>query len=42
MRDVSVTGVGSTRFGRHDGEAVDELAADAARDTDDARQGESP
>ena len=32
MRDVSIVGVGSTRFGRHDGVAIDDLAANAARD----------
>ena len=32
MRDVSIIGVGSTRFGRHDDEAIDDLAAGAARD----------
>ena len=31
MREVSVTGVGSTRFGRHDETAIDDLAAFAAR-----------
>lgn len=31
MRKVSVAGVGSTRFGRHDGVPVDELAAAAGR-----------
>ena len=32
MRDVSIIGVGSTRFGRHDEAAIDDLAAGAARD----------
>ena len=32
MRDVSIIGVGSTRFGRHDQTAIDDLAAGAARD----------
>ena len=32
MRDVSIIGVGSTRFGRHDDVAIDDLAAGAARD----------
>ena len=32
MRDVSILGVGSTRFGRHDEAAIDDLAAGAARD----------
>ena len=32
MRDVSIIGVGSTRFGRHDETAIDDLAAGAARD----------
>ena len=32
MRDVSILGVGSTRFGRHDAAAIDDLAAGAARD----------
>ena len=32
MRDVSIIGVGSTRFGRHDEAAIDDLAAVAARD----------
>ncbi|WP_025771449.1 thiolase C-terminal domain-containing protein [Thioalkalivibrio sp. HK1] len=31
MRKVSIAGVGSTRFGRHDGIPVDELAAAAGR-----------
>ena len=31
MRDVSIIGVGSTRFGRHDDVAIDDLAAGAAR-----------
>ena len=32
MRDVSIVGVGSTRFGRHGEAAIDDLAAGAARD----------
>ena len=32
MRDVSIIGVGSTRFGRHGEAAIDDLAASAARD----------
>ena len=32
MRDVSIIGVGSTRFGRHDETAIDDLATGAARD----------
>ena len=32
MRDISILGVGSTRFGRHGEEAIDDLAASAARD----------
>lgn len=32
MRDVSIVGVGSTHFGRHGEEAIDDLAASAARD----------
>ena len=32
MRDVSILGVGSTRFGRHGETAIDDLAADAARE----------
>ena len=32
MRAVSILGVGSTRFGRHDEAAIDDLAAGAARD----------
>ena len=32
MRDVSIVGVGSTHFGRHSEEAIDDLAASAARD----------
>ncbi len=31
MRDVSIIGVGSTRFGRHDAVAIDDLTAIAAR-----------
>ena len=31
MREVSILGVGSTRFGRHDEVAIDDLAAEAAR-----------
>ncbi len=31
MRAVSILGVGSTRFGRHDAVAIDDLAAEAAR-----------
>ena len=32
MREVSIVGVGSTRFGRHGETAIDDLAASAARD----------
>ena len=32
MRDISILGVGSARFGRHGETAVDDLAADVARD----------
>ncbi len=32
MRDVSIIGVASTRFGRHDETPIDDLAAGAARD----------
>ena len=32
MREVSIVGVGSTRFGRHGETAIDDLAALAARD----------
>ena len=30
MRDVAITGVGSTSFGKHDGRGLESLAVDAA------------